>query len=88
MNYELYVCDCSDVEHNFIVWTVDDDPYEKSLYIDIHLTNKSLWYRIKYAVKYIFGKKSKYGAYTEIILNKDSASELSNSLRDWVSLQQ
>ena len=81
MNYpkELFICDCGDPEHQFIV---SQFPNEEDVYIFIHLDNLTFWQRLKYAVMYIFGKKSRYGAFGEIILNKEEKNRLISVLRD------
>lgn len=53
-----------------------DDPDYPEVFVDIHLVKKSLWYRIKYGIKYIFGYKCKYGAWDEMIMNKDHIKPL------------
>jgi hypothetical protein len=76
---ELFVCACGDPEHQFIV---SQFPNEAEVYIFIHLDNLTFWQRLKYAVMYIFGKKSKYGAFGEIILNKEEKNRLISVLKD------
>jgi len=75
---ELFICDCGDVEHQFIISHDSDD---KEIYISIHLASyMSFFQRTITAIKYIFGKKSIYGAFDVIILNKNQIIELRNSL--------
>ena len=75
---ELFICDCGDVEHQFII---SHDTEDKEIYISVHLTNyMSFFQRIITAIKYIFGKKSVYGAFDVVILNKNQIIELRNSL--------
>lgn len=46
-------------------------------YVHIHLsTYHTFWGRLKYAVKYIFGYKSRYGAFDEFIFNPEDAPKL------------
>jgi hypothetical protein len=40
------------------------------------LVKKSFWSRLKYGLKYIFGYKSRYGAWDEFILNPNDADKL------------
>jgi hypothetical protein len=75
---ELFICVCGDVEHQFII---SHDTEDKEIYISVHLTNyMSFFQRIITAIKYIFGKKSIYGAFDVVILNKNQIIELRNSL--------
>ena len=45
-------------------------------YAHIHLTSYSFWSRVKYAMKYIFGYKCRYGAWDEFIFNPEDAPKL------------
>jgi hypothetical protein len=75
---ELFICDCGDVEHQFII---SHDSEDKEIYISVHLANyMSFFQRIITAIKYIFGKKSIYGAFDVVILNKDQIIELRDCL--------
>jgi hypothetical protein len=75
---ELFICDCGDVEHQFII---SHDTEDKEIYISVHLSSyMSFFKRIITAVKYIFGKKSKYGAFDIVILNKNQIIELKDFL--------
>lgn len=69
MNTEeiLLTCECNCSEHQLIIKYFDDEyPY---VYVDMYLAPQSFWKRIKYAVKYVLGKQSKFGAFDEIILS-------------------
>lgn len=77
----LFICECGDTSHQFIVqdfgdeWIEEDG--EKRLYISIHLNeDKNFFQRLFIAIKYLFGFKSKYGAFNEIILNKNQLKRL------------
>ena len=72
---KVLLCECGSSEHQVIMrYFPDDKPSE--VYVDIHLTKRSLWYRIGYAIKYIFGYKSKYGAWDEVILTSAHVKDL------------
>ena len=70
---DLFLCECHSPEHQFIVRYWDD---AKEVYVDIHLTKAPFWQRVWYAIKYIFGYQSSYGAFDEIILNPEDAERL------------
>ena len=70
---EIFVCECQSLEHQFAVW-YDEELNE--LYIEPHLKRRSLRDRILYAISYIFGRQSNYGAFDEIIINPDDANKL------------
>jgi len=86
MNYtnEIIVCECGSPEHQVLLTQIpyDDDYLNKcyaphlheelkdEMFIRIHLCKRPFWQRVKYGIKYIFGYKSKYGAFDEIITSK------------------
>ena len=71
-NYEtsdILMCDCGSTEHNIIVRYDEED---KIVYCDIHLNNyRSFISRLKHGIKYIFGYKSRYGDWDQIIFNRN-----------------
>ena len=73
-NEILLLCDCSSAEHQLIVrWDNDD----KEVYVNVHLANMyGFWQRLWHAAKYVFGYKSRFGAFDEIILRKEDANNL------------
>ena len=75
MKQQLYICSCSSTEHQMI-FLPSPDKSEKMIYVEVHLVKKSFWYRLKYGLKYIFGYKSKYGAFDEMILDHEHSKQL------------
>lgn len=73
-NEMLMVCKCSSLEHQVIVrWDNDDN----EVYMEVHLANyDSFWKRLWHGLKYAFGYKCRYGAFDEVILRKEDASNL------------
>ena len=71
MNYnkELILCECGSMEHQIVfIWF--DDNKDNEVFAQIHLnTEKSFYERLVSGIKYIFGYKSKYGNFDEIILS-------------------
>jgi hypothetical protein len=45
-------------------------------YVHVHLNRLPFWRRISYAIKYVFGRKSRYGAFDEFIFNAEDAERL------------
>lgn len=79
---ELILCNCGDSEHQCIV--TSDEGYA---YMEVHLVHyTSFWTRLKYAIKYIFGYKCKYGAFDEIILRKTDAPKF-RKIADYLEKQ-
>lgn len=67
MEKELLLCECGSSEHQMVIRYFNNE-LDAFVYVDVYLTKRSFWGRLKYAIKYIFGYKSKYGAWDEIIL--------------------
>ena len=80
---EYFQCECHSPEHHFIFSDMCDinDSYEDSgPWLHIYLKT-DVWYkRIFIALKYIFGYKSKYGHFDEIILKQNDLEKLKNLL--------
>jgi len=84
--HELFVCDCGDVEHQFII-SKSDNLYEEEplLYLLVKLNPQvGFFNRLLTAVLYIFGKKSIFGDFEEIIINKEMAGRLIKVLTTFV----
>lgn len=79
-NKELFVCECSDPDHQFILSFEADEPWNQECYIHVHLSKQSFWRRVRIALAYICGRQSSYGAFQEILLGKDSTIQLRDSL--------
>lgn len=88
--YKLLMCTCSNAEHQLIIskldWNSDDDlnsneKYPLELCTTIHLTILPFFKRCLYAIKYIFGYQSGFGAFNEAIFDVESMTEL----RDYIN---
>lgn len=77
---ELLLCECASSEHQMIMRYFNDDDHPV-VYVDVHLVKRNLWQRIKYAVKYIFGYKSKFGAWDEILLGPQHIKSLESVIK-------
>ena len=73
---ELFICSCGNVEHQIILSYFDDEP-EGEVYCTIHLKpERSILKRIKNAIRYIFGHRSIYGDFDELIFKSEDADKL------------
>lgn len=73
---ELFICECSNVEHQ-LIFTYFDDETDGDVYMSVRLIPESnIWKRIKNAVKYIFGYRSKYGDFDEFIFRSKDSEKL------------
>lgn len=84
---QLFVCDCGDVSHQFIVsWYPDDEDWRDMLYFQVHLNQTNgFWKRLWIAVQYLFGHRSNFGSFDEILLNKHSAKQLQEALNRFIA---
>lgn len=78
MKRTLFVCRCFSLEHSFFVSADEQD-----LFIEIHLSSAPFWTRVKNAVRYVFGGKSAWGDFDEILLTPDQALDLGDKLVEW-----
>lgn len=78
MKRELFVCRCYSIEHSFVVSADDED-----LFIEVHLASAPFWKRLRNAVRYVLGRKSKWGDYEEILLSPETALDLGDKLVEW-----
>ena len=74
---ELFVCDCEDIDHQFVVDYIDDPDWNR-VCIDVKLNrNLPFWKRIGVAFRYLFARKpSRFGDFDEIILKRSDAKRL------------
>jgi hypothetical protein len=78
------VCLCLDPEHDVRFTHYADD----EIYISIHLPSEVLYKRIWIGIKYIFGHKSRYGHFSETIMDRKTAKDFQEYLYDYVSKEQ
>jgi len=72
----LLTCQCSSGNH---IITFNYDSEDNEVYCNVYLDHYKPWYkRLWYAIKYIFGWQSNYGAYSEIILKPEDADALND----------
>lgn len=86
MEQELFVCDCGDISHQFVVsWYPDDEDWNDLLYVQIHLNQShNFWKRLWHGIKYVLGFKCCFGAFDEILVNKHDAMHLRNSIDKFI----
>ena len=73
---KLLVCDCGDVSHQLIIQSTVDG----NVIVSVHLTQFPFWKRLANGIRYIFGHRSKYGDFEEVILNKSHATALQEAV--------
>ena len=78
MKRSLYVCKCFSLQHSFVVCADEED-----LFIEVHLTPLPFWRRVRNAVGYVFGRRSRYGDFEEVVLGPGDALDLGDKLVQW-----
>ena len=77
---EIFICDCHSTDHQVVVYyESDENEYGTKYpmcYFHIHLKKLPFWERVKYGLKYIFGRQCRYGAFDEFIINPEDAEKL------------
>lgn len=73
---ELLLCKCGDVDHQCII-AYDPDEKDPEVFLSIHLVREyNFFKRVGCALRYIFGKRSIYGDFDEILLRPIDAPKL------------
>ena len=78
MKRTLFICRCGSLEHIFVV-TAD----EEDLFIEVHLSPLPFVERVKHAIQYLFGYRSRWGDFDEILLDPETALRLGDSIVKW-----
>ena len=74
-NQDLLICECASVEHQLIIRYFKEDT-EDDVYVEVHLAKVPFLKRLAYAIKYLFGHQSRYGAFAEFIMNANHVEPL------------
>jgi hypothetical protein len=78
---DILVCECHSTEHQLVVFYSEDEVEGVKYpmcYFHVHLKTLPFWQRVGYAFRYIFGRKSRYGAFDEFIFDPVDAEKLQN----------
>ena len=73
MDEKLLICACHSPEHQMII---DYDEEDNLAYVEIHLAPLPFFKRLKNGIKYIFGHRSIYGDFDEMILTNEYGAYL------------
>lgn len=73
MEHEYVQCSCTSREHT-IHLSIDRE--DNTVYVGIALTTGGFFYRLKHAIKYLFGYQCKYGVFDEMIWEKDQRDKI------------
>lgn len=86
MKNDLFICECSSMEHQFVVSFDCDKEWNDYIYVHVHLSSNSLFERLIRSIKYIFGYKCKYGCFEEVLLDKVQTRTLIDVLSEHYKL--
>ena len=75
MDREVLICQCSSLEHQVTFSWFGNDA-DGDVYMEVHLAPLGFWERVVNGIKYIFGHRSKYGDFDDMILKKEDAWKL------------
>ena len=83
MNQKVFICDCADFEHQFIIDRFEDEieAYVSiaNIYVSIRLNSYgNVFHRLWRAIKYVL--KVDEASYDEVVLNEVKQKELSDFL--------
>ena len=74
------VCECGSLEHFIVLSYETEGGFDDTVYVTIHLSNLPFWQRLKLGVLYILGRKSRYGNFEEVLLDKTKLKEVIDTL--------
>lgn len=78
MKRTLYLCRCGSIQHMLVVTADDDD-----LFFEVHLAPLPFFERVKTALRYILGRRSRWGDFEEVYFSPAMALELGDRLVEW-----
>jgi len=85
------ICACGSFEHQVTFYIISErieDDWDE-LYMAVHLTTyRNIFKRMWYAIKYVFGYKSKFGAWDEMIFSDKEKEKLYQYLKENLSNNQ
>ena len=79
LEHNTFICECHSLEHQMHFWYDDE---LQQVYTEVHLVKCGFFVRVKYALKYIFGYKSQYGAFDEFLFKPKDLKKLKEYLND------
>lgn len=85
MNKTYLECSCGSLEHLVRFSYFEDE--KDFVYLEIHLApDRSFFRRLFNAIKYIFGHRSKYGDFDEILLDKNTVLKLKEACEKFLQV--
>ena len=79
----ILTCSWSGCEHQ-IEWAYFEDDDDRDLIVKFRLSTPGFWQRVWTGIRYIFGYKSRYGDFDEMVLGVRDTKELVAFLSEWL----
>jgi hypothetical protein len=73
MKEKIVFCSCRSLDHVFKFVHFTDDMW---VYLETHLSKTNLFRRLWYAIKYVFGYESHFGATDEVVLTLEQIKDI------------
>ena len=85
MEFHLMRCHCGYMDHALGVqlWEEDEGFYE--MYLAPTLCSGSFWWRVRVALRYVFGRQCGYGHWAEVLVRPSDAVRLREMLDKFLS---
>ena len=80
----LITCKCGACEHHLEFVYFDDDEDRYDLIVHFRLVARGFFNRLWVGIKYIFGYKSRYGDFDEMILGIREVEHTVEFLNEWI----
>jgi hypothetical protein len=85
---QFFLCECNSPEHQLLFsrWAPEEGAGYGNLYVQFHLCRKGVrwWRRIWYAIRYMLGRDSRYGAWCEFCLRPEDAERMRDMLNRFI----
>lgn len=82
-NYELFVCNCHNISHQFVISSWDDGDKIPTLDIYVKLNSFQPWYkRLLIAIKFLLKIDVKW-EYDCVMLDHEKVNKLQNAIADY-----
>lgn len=77
MDKDILLCSCGSVEHQVLFCFDRKYQGDNIIYMYVHLTKKRGFFkRLWHGIKYAFGYQCRYGAFEEVVIDKENYQSL------------
>jgi len=84
MKHTYFECDCFTAEHTI---RFSYFPEERDfIYAEVHLSSFGFFKRVWTALRYVFGKQSQYGCFSETMLNRGQVSKVRDTCNEFLGV--